>query len=329
MLYSLVVPVFNRPDEVRELLESLIHQTYIYFEVILVEDGSTLPCKEEADAFSEKLNLHYFTKPNSGPGLSRNFGAAHSKGDFILFLDSDCVLPPSYLEEVHAGILQEKWDCFGGPDRAHPSFTSLQRAINYAMTSFFTTGGIRGGKKRMDQFFPRSFNMGFSRAVFDYTGGFSSMRFGEDIDMSLRIQAGGFRMGLIPEAYVYHKRRTRFWTFYKQVFNSGIARINLFKIHPQALKLVHFLPSVFVLGHLVCMVLAVWCFWFLAGPIFFMLLVCFDAWRSDGHAKVGFLAVPAAYIQLFGYGLGFLLAVWKRLILRQGPFAAFTKKFYA
>ncbi len=329
MFYSLVVPVFNRPDEVRELLESLVLQTFTRFEVVLVEDGSTLPCSEEVQAFTGKLDFQYFTKPNSGPGLSRNYGAERAKGDFILFLDSDCVLPPDFMKEVHAGISKEKWDCFGGPDRAHPSFTPLQRAINYAMTSFFTTGGIRGGKKRMDQFFPRSFNMGYSREVFQQTGGFSSMRFGEDIDMSLRIQEGGFRMGLIPEAYVYHKRRTRFWSFYKQVFNSGIARINLFKLHPQALKLVHFLPSVFVLGHIICLALAFWCPLFLLAPLVFMLIIGMDAWRTDGQMKVGALAVPAAYIQLFGYGLGFLLAVWKRLVLRQGPFAAFTKKFYA
>lgn len=329
MFYSIVVPVYNRPDEIRELLESLAVQQYCQFELVIVEDGSEVPCKDETERYSDQLDIRYFYKPNSGPGLSRNFGAAHSRGDYIIFLDSDCILDPDYLQNLHNSLQEKYTDCFGGPDRAHASFSRLQKAINYSMTSFLTTGGIRGGKHRMDKFYPRSFNMGYSREVFEKTGGFASMRFGEDIDMSLRISEAGFNMRLIPEAYVYHKRRTKFKSFYKQVFNSGIARINLYKRHPQSLKLVHFLPGVFVVGHMGLLV-AAW-FWYpvlLLIPLY-MLLIFADALRSNKDLGVALLAVPAAYIQLGGYGMGFWLAVWKRLIWGQGEFAAFVKKFYS
>ena len=248
MKYSIIVPVFNRPDEVDELLESLLSQEEKDFEVIIVEDGSQVPCKEVCDKYADRLDLHYYYKENSGPGQSRNYGAERAKGDYLLILDSDVVLPKGYIRAVSEELNREPADAFGGPDCAHESFTDTQKAISYSMTSFFTTGGIRGGKKKLDKFYPRSFNMGIRRDVYQELGGFSKMRFGEDIDFSIRIFKAGKRCRLFPEAWVWHKRRTDFRKFWKQVYNSGIARINLYKKYPDSLKLVHLLPMVFTVG---------------------------------------------------------------------------------
>ena len=248
MKFSIIVPVFNRPDEVDELLESLTLQSVHDFEVIIVEDGSQKPCKDVCDKYADKLNLKYFMKENSGPGQSRNYGAERSEGEYLLILDSDVVLPENYLYAIEEELNSEQADAFGGPDRAHDSFTDTQKAISYSMTSFFTTGGIRGGKKKMDKFYPRSFNMGIRRDVYQKLEGFSKMRFGEDIDFSIRIFKAGYKCRLFPGAWVYHKRRTDFRKFWRQVYNSGIARINLYKKYPESLKLVHLLPMVFTVG---------------------------------------------------------------------------------
>ena len=243
MRYSVIIPVYNRPDEVDELLQSLTRQSFKDFEVIVVEDGSSIPCKPVTEKYQELLDVHYYDKPNSGPGQTRNYGAERSKGEYLIILDSDCILPEGYFLAVEEELQHEAADAFGGPDRAHESFTDIQKAINYSMTSFFTTGGIRGGKKKMDKFYPRSFNMGVRREVYQALGGFSRMRFGEDIDFSIRIFKGGYTCRLFPGAWVYHKRRTDFRKFFKQVHNSGIARINLYKKYPESLKLVHLLPA--------------------------------------------------------------------------------------
>ena len=237
MRYSVIIPVYNRPDEVDELLQSLTRQSFKDFEVIIVEDGSSVPCKNVADRYQDILNIRYYSKPNSGPGQTRNYGAERSRGEYLIILDSDCILPEDYFQEVEKELQETPADAFGGPDRAHASFTDVQKAINYSMTSFFTTGGIRGGKKKMDKFYPRSFNMGVRREVYEALGGFSRMRFGEDIDFSIRIFKGGYRCRLFPGAWVYHKRRTDLKKFFKQVHNSGIARINLYKKHPDSLKI--------------------------------------------------------------------------------------------
>ena len=248
MNYSIIVPVFNRPDEVGELLESLAQQTFKDFEVIIVEDGSQRTCKDVCDQFAGILPLHYYYKENSGPGQSRNYGAERANGEWLIVLDSDVVLPPDYLRNVETGRKEAGFAAFGGPDAAHPSFTPVQKAISYSMTSFFTTGGIRGGKAKLDKFYPRSFNMGIRREVYRELGGFSKMRFGEDIDFSYRIVEAGHKTRLLPDAWVWHKRRTDFRKFFRQVYNSGIARINLEKRHPGTLKLVHLLPMVFTVG---------------------------------------------------------------------------------
>ncbi|MBR4922453.1 MAG: glycosyltransferase [Bacteroidaceae bacterium] len=328
MKYSFIIPVYNRPDEVDELLDSLTRQTIRDFEVVVVEDGSSVPCKEVVDKYAARLTIHYYNKANSGPGQTRNYGVERANGEYMLILDSDCILPEKYLEMVEADLQRQKADAFGGPDRAHESFTDVQKAINYAMTSFFTTGGIRGGKKKLDKFYPRSFNMGVRKDVYQALGGFSKMRFGEDIDFSIRIFKGGYQCRLFPEAWVWHKRRTDLKKFFKQVHNSGIARINLYKKYPESLKLVHLLPALFTLG--VAFLLLASFLWggSLSLLLLFALIVFVDASLQNKSLKIGLLAIAASFIQLTGYGTGFLRAWWKRCVCGKSEFAAFEKNFY-
>ncbi|MDD4384055.1 MAG: glycosyltransferase [Bacteroidales bacterium] len=326
--YSVIVPVFNRPDEVDDLLKSLAAQKEQNFEVIIVEDGSTIPCNEIVNRYNSLLNITYYSKPNSGPGTTRNYGAQRANGDFFIFFDSDCIIPPEYFCEVESELKGNPVDAFGGPDRAHTSFTPIQKAIGYSMTSFFTTGGIRGGKERLDKFYPRSFNMGISKEVFEKTGGFSKMRFGEDIDFSLRILEAGFTTRLFSKAFVFHKRRTNFRQFYKQVFNSGIARINLYLLHPKSLKIVHLLPSVFAVGMTMVVIAALFLPLLILIPLLYCFLVFFHSLVANKSIGVAALSIAAAWIQLFGYGLGFIKAIWLRLILNKGEFKAFDKTFY-
>ena len=343
MKYSFLIPVYNRPDEVDELLQSLTAQTRRDFEVIVVDDGSSLPCREVADRYADRLDLHYYTKPNSGPGQTRNYAAERARGEYLLILDSDCIVPPGYLEAIDHELEREPCDAFGGPDRAHPSFTPMQKAINYSMTSFFTTGGIRGGRKKMDKFYPRSFNMGVRREVYQALGGFSRMRFGEDIDFSIRIFRGGYRCRLFPEAWVWHKRRTDLRKFFKQVHNSGIARINLYKKYPDSLKVVHLLPGVFTLGTAALLLGTAVCPWSLAPLVLYALLVCLDSTvqnRSlhllvcldstvqNRSLHIGLLSVAAAFVQLIGYGTGFWRAWWRRCVRGKDEFEAFKHNFY-
>ena len=362
MKSSIIVPVYNRPDEVDELLQSLTQQTFRDMEVVIVEDGSTLPCDSVVQKYAGKLQLRYFTKENSGPGPTRNFAAEHSQGEFLIFLDSDCVLPPGFLQAVEDELNNKDCDAWGGPDKAHESFTPVQKAINYSMTSFITTGGIRGGKKQMDKkFYPRSFNLGIRRSLYRQLGGFSSMRFGEDIDLSLRIYESGASCQLFPEAWVWHKRRTDFKKFFKQVHNSGIARINLMKRHPGSLKLVHLLPAIFTIGvfllfllfltGLVFTVLGLYVGFFGGNgcnmglvvayfgaalmllallPILLLSLVIFiDSAIRNKSLKIGFLSIWASFIQLIGYGTGFLRAWWLRCVCgRNEELQAFKDNFY-
>ncbi len=337
MKYSIIVPVYNRPDEVDELLESLLSQEEKDFEIIIVEDGSQKPCKEVCDKYAGQLDLHYFMKPNSGPGQSRNYGAERARGEYLLILDSDVVLPNDYLKAISDELEREPADAFGGPDRAHNSFTDTQKAISYSMTSFFTTGGIRGGKKKLDKFYPRSFNMGIRCDVYAELGGFSKMRFGEDIDFSIRIFKANKRCRLFPEAWVWHKRRTDFRKFWRQVYNSGIARVNLYKKYPESLKLVHLLPMVFTLGVafllLVSLVgIIIGNCWIIFTPLlllfaYYYLNVCYS-WYYFHNFKANLLSGIAAYVQLTGYGCGFIEAWWKRCIKGQDEFTAYEKNFY-
>lgn len=327
-----------------ELLESLSNQTLKDFEVIIVEDGSTKTCKDVCDKYADILALHYYAKENSGPGQSRNYGAERASGDYLLILDSDVVLHEGYIQAVEDSLKETPTEAFGGPDAAHPSFTPVQKAISYSMTSFFTTGGIRGGKTKLDKFYPRSFNMGIRRDVYLQLRGFSKMRFGEDIDFSYRIVEAGYKPRLFPEAWVWHKRRTDFRKFFRQVYNSGIARINLEKRHPGTMKLVHLLPTVFTVGVIglilisaVGRLLMYYCGndqwrWLCLLPwlpiIIYSILILTDSTIRNKSLKVGLLSVPAAFVQLMGYGLGFIESWWKRCILRQDEFQAFEKTFY-
>ena len=379
MKYSIIVPVYNRPDEVDELLQSLTEQELKDFEVVIVEDGSQKPCKDVCDKFADILDLHYYAKENGGPGQARNYGAERAKGEWLIILDSDVVLPKGYLQAVENGLsvecrvesvefaaaknkaeassddsnhnstlytLHSTLAAFGGPDTSHPSFTPVQKAISYSMTSFFTTGGIRGGKKKLDKFYPRSFNMGIRRDVYLKLGGFSKMRFGEDIDFSYRIVEAGYNPQLFPDAWVWHKRRTDFRKFFRQVYNSGIARINLEKRHPGTLKLVHLLPTVFTVGVIALILLAAvaramihydapnWHTWYwiclaaLAPVFFYSLIIFIDSSIKNKSLKVGLLSIPAAFVQLMGYGFGFIESWWKRCVLKKDEFQAFEKNFY-
>jgi len=338
MRFSIIVPVYNRPQEVEELLASLCKQTSKDFEVIIVEDGSSIPCEDVCALYAKQLDINYFVKPNGGPSAARNYGAEHAKGEYLLILDSDIIAPETYIEHIEKELVREPADAFGGPDAAHPDFTPIQKAISYSMTSFLTTGGIRGGKKKMDKFYPRSFNLGVKREVFVTLHGFdTSMRFGEDIDFSIRIFNNGYSCRLFPEAWVFHKRRSTFRQFFKQVHNSGIARIHLYMKYPKSLKLVHLLPTVFTLGVLGLLILSIvgaclhigWLTW---APLACLLLYCLalfvDASIQSRSLYVGLLSILAAFVQLIGYGTGFLRAVWHCLIRKETDFQAFRKNFY-
>ena len=328
MRYSFIIPVYNRPEEVDELLNSLTRQTNKNFEVLIVEDGSSVPCKEVVDNYADRLDICYYFKSNSGPGQTRNYGAERGHGEYLIILDSDCILPEGYLAAVESELQRQKADAFGGPDRAHDSFTNIQKAINYAMTSFFTTGGIRGGKKKMDKFYPRSFNMGVRAEVYKALGGFSKMRFGEDIDFSIRIFKNGYTCRLFPDAWVYHKRRTDLKKFFRQVHNSGIARINLYKKYPDSLKLVHLLPAVFTLGVALLLLGTPFCLFSFTPIILYALLVCIDSTIQNKSLSIGVYSIAAAFIQLIGYGTGFWRAWWQRCIRGKDEFEAFQKNFY-
>lgn len=330
MKYSIIVPVYNRPDEVDELLGSLLHQEEKDFEVIVVEDGSQVPCGDVCQRYAGQMELRYYEKPNSGPGQSRNYGAERAKGEYLLILDSDVVVPPGYLKAISEDLERQPADAFGGPDCSHPSFTDIQKAISYSMTSFFTTGGIRGGKKKLDKFYPRSFNMGIRRDVYLRLGGFSRMRFGEDIDFSIRIFQAGCHCRLFPGAWVWHKRRTDFRKFWRQVFNSGIARINLYKKYPDSLKLVHLLPMCFTVGvaALLLLALVLRAPWPLLPLLLYALIVFLDASVKERSPKIGLLSIVAAFIQLTGYGCGFLQAWWRRCVRGKAEFSAYEKNFY-
>ncbi len=314
---SLIVPVYNRPNEIEELLDSLSKQTDKDFEIVIVEDGSTITCTSQIEKYKPIFDIKYFFKPNTGPGQSRNFGMERASGNYFIILDSDCIIPSEYIATVRKSLSEKYVDTFGGPDRADKSFTNLQQAVDYSMTSFFTTGGIRGGKKQLDKYYPRSFNMGISKEVFQKTGGFPSVRYaaskaaGEDIELSINIYKEGFKIGLISEAYVYHKRRTSIKQFFRQVYNFGYARVTLSRRNKGTLKLVHLLPLAFTLGTVGLIVLSVFFSWMFILPLFFfMLIVNIDAIIRKRSLLVGKLAMVISLIQLYGYGLGFIKGVW-------------------
>ncbi|MBU3678758.1 MAG: glycosyltransferase [Candidatus Kapabacteria bacterium] len=332
MKYSIIVAVFNRPDELGELLESLALQTYRDFEVVIVEDGSSVPSKDVCDGYTTRLKLSYYVKPNSGPGPSRNYGCRRASGDYFIFLDSDCTVPEGYMQAIDTAVVEQQLDAFGGPDREHESFTPTQKAISYSMTSLLTTGGIRGSKVRVGgAFHPRSFNMGISREIFNDTEGFSTMRFGEDVEFSIRMMGRGYRVSLIPDAWVYHKRRTDLKKFFKQVHNSGIARINITLRHPHTLKVTHFFPAAFTVYLLFALVFALSQAQgtiAMALPALYTALLFLEGSIKYRNPLLGLQCVAASYVQLIGYGSGFIRGVIWRIIMNKPEQGAFEKTFY-
>jgi glycosyltransferase involved in cell wall biosynthesis len=328
--FSFIIPVYNRPDEIKELLESFLNfereeQT---FEIVIIEDGSSKTSEAIVNTFNSQLDISYYYKDNSGPGDSRNFGIKKAKGNYFIILDSDVILPSNYLSEVKNFLDKSYYDCFGGPDASHASFTSLQKAINFAMTSFITTGGIRGGRQQIKGFQPRSFNMGLSKKVFLATGGFRKIHPGEDPDLALRLHKLGFKTTLIGAAFVYHKRRTSWLKFYKQVYKFGMVRTILNQWHPNSKSLVYWFPSLFSLGLLFSIVLLLFN---IKIPLylyaFYFLLAFILALISNKSMIVAFQALVAILIQFFGYGYGFLKVTFNLVILGKDPEKAFPKLF--
>lgn len=309
-LYSVIIPIYNRPQEIDELLESLTHQTYTNFEILVIEDGSTQKCDQIVGKYKSQLNVQYFFKENSGQGFSRNFGFDKAKGDFFIVFDSDCLIPKHYFQSVEDFLNEHKVDAFGGPDKAHESFTPMQKAISYSMTSVFTTGGIRGNKKHYGTFHPRSFNMGISKEVYEKVGGYKITRMGEDLEFSMRIIKAGFKTALIPNAYVYHKRRTSLAQFYKQLHFFGRARINVGRFYADEVKAFHWFPALFTLGFISLP------FWsaidyrlslaaYLVYGVFFVLNFLSSLVKNKS-LHVAILSMATSFVQLFAYGVGFL-----------------------
>jgi len=328
--FSFIIPVYNRPQEIEELLHSFtLLKTNVKYQVVIIEDGSTSTSKKVVEKYKEQLDIAYYFKPNSGPGDSRNFGMQKATGNYFIILDSDCILPASYLTEVITSLEKEYVDCFGGPDAADASFSNLQKAINFAMTSFITTGGIRGNKNSVDTFQPRSFNMGISKEAFTKTKGFGSIHPGEDPDLSIRLWGLGFKTKLIPEAYVYHKRRISWSKFYKQVFKFGMVRPILNTWHPQTKKITYWFPSLFSLG----LILAIILIFFNFKALLYVYILYFGlafllAILKTKNIPIAIQAMLAICIQFFGYGYGFLKSTILVGWLKKNPETQFPELFF-
>lgn len=316
--FSVIIPVYNRPDEIQDLMQSLSRQTCTDFEVLIVEDGSTVRCESQVKAYEDAVDVHYYYKENEGRSIARNYGIERARGEYFVFFDSDCVIPEGYFATLRAALEAHYVPCFGGPDAAGDDFTDVQKAINFSMTSFLTTGGIRGGKVQLEKFVPRSFNMGYSREVWERVGGFREM-FSEDIDMSTRIRQAGFAIRLIREAYVYHKRRTSLKKFARQTYVFGMSRITLKLLYPDSLKVVHTLPALFLLGCMALILLAIfWRWWCILPLALYAVMLWVSALLKTRNLKIASLAVVTSFVQLFSYGYGFIKAfVWK-ILLRHG-----------
>lgn len=330
MFFSIIIPVFNRPDEMTELLESLVLQNYSKnFEVIIVEDGSTIMCENQVEKFKDKLNISYYLKYNSGPGDSRNFGMNLANGEYFILFDSDCIIPENYLTQVTNSLQKEYVDFFGGPDKADASFSNIQKAINFAMTSFLTTGGIRGGSEKISTFEPRSFNMGISRKAFEISKGFKNIHPGEDPELSFRLWRMGFKSKLIAEAFVYHKRRIDFSKFSEQVNKFGKVRPILNSWYPEYYKLTYFLPAFFVIGFFLSIVLVIFLKEFLIQiycTYFFVIFLVSSI--QNRNISIGYLSVKAVWKQFFGYGYGFIESYFRINIKKMKPEVAFPELFF-
>jgi glycosyltransferase involved in cell wall biosynthesis len=329
MLFSLIIPIFNRPDEIDELLESLSKQTYTAnYEIVIIEDGSSITCEHIIQKYVT-LDVSYYFKPNSGPGDSRNYGMKMAKGDYFIILDSDCIIPDNYLQTVDEELKKDFVDCFGGPDAALDSFSNIQKAINFTMTSFLTTGGIRGGSEKIDKFQPRSFNMGLSKKAFEVSKGFGNIHPGEDPDLSIRLWKLGYKTKLIAKAFVYHKRRIDWNKFYTQVNKFGLARPILNSWYPEFTKITFWFPTLFLAGFLFSALLVIFNFpYFLYVYGFYFIVLFFSSFKQNKSIEIALYSLVATIIQFYGYGKGFLLSYLKIHILKQQPEIAFPKLFF-
>ena len=330
MYFSFIITVYNRPDEIDELLQSLVHQTYTNdFEIVVVEDGSTINCQDVVYKYINKLNVSYYFKKNSGPGDSRNYGMTVAKGDYFIILDSDCIIPENYLTEVDQFLTNNYVDCFGGPDAAHDSFSDVQKAINQTMTSVLTTGGIRGANEKLGKFQPRSFNMGISKEAFEASGGFGKIHPGEDPDLSIRLWKMNFKTALIPNAHVFHKRRIDWEKFYKQVNKFGKARPILNKRYPEYSKITYWFPAIFSVGFyisLLFLIVGINVFFYCYALYFLALFT--ETLVKTKNLKIGFLTIIATFIQFFGYGAGFLYSYFLLNVKKQDPEVAMPEMFF-
>jgi len=330
MLFSLIIPVFNRPDEVQELLESLTLQTFKEdYEIVIIEDGSSVTCKDVVDTYSSKLHISYYFKPNSGPGDSRNYGMRIAKGDYFIILDSDCIIPPGYMQSVSENLRSYYVDCFGGPDAALDSFSDVQKAINFSMTSFLTTGGIRGKSEKIEKFQPRSFNMGLSKKAFEASQGFGDVHPGEDPDLSIRLWKMGFETRLLTTSFVYHKRRIDWEKFHRQVNKFGKVRPILDLWHPEYKKVTFLFPSLFMIGLFVSILLLLINVQFLMYLyVLYIVLLFIVSSVQNKSIKIGALSVVATLIQFYGYGSGYLKSFILVHILKKEPKVAFPELFF-
>jgi len=338
--FSIIIPSFNRVDEITALLVSMEELRFprSQFELIIADDGSTDETLHFIKSYSSAsgLNLILVSQSNQGPGAARNLGVAAASGDFFIFIDSDVTVPGHWLEEISKQLQLEGGQAFGGPDTYRDDFPALLKAINHSMNSFLTTGGLRGKKgKSLARYYPRSFNMGLSRALWEKTGGFSKLRHGQDIEFSHRLHQAGAKILFIPKAFVFHKRRTSLKKFFKQVFNWGVARINLYKMNPSMLEPLHALPAVASAGYLLLSLMAffhpvlkqIW----LVFSAFGLLLLLFSSaqalrqYRSIAVALYVPLVIP---IQIFGYGIGFIYNFIRRVIFRKNLTTGFLKNYY-
>lgn len=328
--FSFVIPVYNRPQEIKELLESLC-KVDGSFEVVIVEDGSQDTCEEIVNDFKEELNLSYFFKKNTGPGDSRNYGMQRANGNYFIILDSDVIVPEDYLQTVTETLSKKHLDCYGGGDKALDSFSSIQKAIDYAMTSLLTTGGIRGSKqsKISRSYEPRSFNMGISKAAFLESEGFGIIHPGEDPDLSIRLKESNFKVGYIHGAHVYHKRRTDFKKFSNQVYKFGLVRPILISRYPKTSKLTYWFPFFYALGFLLGLILIALNFLFIGYCYaLYNLIIFIDALIDYKNLKISILSVFSTNIQFFSYALGFISSYYKIRILKKDPEKTFPKLFF-
>ena len=327
---SIIIAIYNRKDELFELLNSLSHQTDKLFEVIIVDDGSILNLRPTAELFHESLTIEYFRKENSGPGLSRNYGARRAKNDWLVFVDSDVIVETNYIENIKKNLSEITCDAFGGADKAHKGFNLMQKAISYSMTSVFTTGGIRGNKNAVTKFQPRSFNMGVRKTAFEKVGGFSEMRIGEDPDLSMKLWENGFTTAFFDNIGVFHKRRVDFGKFSKQVYQFGCARPILNQRHPKYVKISFAFPSLFLIGYVLGFIQY---FFFRNGLILgfyglYTFLIFFHAMYKTRNISIAAMAIMATYIQMFSYGYGFLKSWILLNVFRQKPEDAFPSHFH-